>query len=160
VAHALAGVSWSEVGAKCVGGISRGDATYVMRYLFASRGRAADSWLWVEVLGLLIFAALAILGVQRSPWFLAIGIVLHGITWDSWHYGRSAYMPDWYAFACFAVDLVLGAYVAHVFSRMKGHRALRPLLDSRLESNFCAECRVHLMSRLPSSIKNRRNRRD
>jgi len=85
---------------------------YVVRYLFASRGRVADFWFSVEVLGLCIFAALAVLGVKRSPWFLAIGIVFHGLTWDSWHYRNSTYMPDWYAFACFAVDLALGAYVA------------------------------------------------
>lgn len=85
---------------------------YVLRYLFAFTGRVMDFWLWVEVLGLFVFAALAILGVKRSPWFLAIGIVLHGLTWDSWHYRNSTYMPDWYAVACFAVDLALGAYVA------------------------------------------------
>ena len=85
---------------------------YVVRYLFASTGRAADFWLWVEDLGLSIFAALAVLGVKRSPWFLAIGIVLHGLTWDCWHYRNSTYMPDWYAIACLEVDLALGAYVA------------------------------------------------
>src|SRR6266571_3932970 len=42
---------------------------YVTRYLFASTGRAANYWLWVEALGTLIFAALAVLGVKRSPWF-------------------------------------------------------------------------------------------
>ena len=85
---------------------------FVTRYLFASGGRAADLWLWVEALGLSVFTALAVLGVKRSPWFLAIGIVLHGLTWDSWHYHYSTYMPDWYAFACFVIDLVLGTYVA------------------------------------------------
>ncbi len=59
---------------------------YVSRYLFASAGRAANYWLWVEVLGALAFAALAVFGVKRSPWFLAIGMVLHGVAWDSWHY--------------------------------------------------------------------------
>ena|SRR5215472_211566 len=84
---------------------------YVTRYLFASTGRAANFWLWIEVLGLLIFVALAVLGVKRSPWFLAIGIVLHGLAWDTWHYGNSTYIPDWYAIACLAVDLAFGAYV-------------------------------------------------
>jgi hypothetical protein len=51
-------------------------------------------------------------GAKRSPWFLAIGVVLHGLAWDSWHYGNSTYIPDWYAIACFAVDLALGTYVA------------------------------------------------
>jgi len=83
---------------------------YVMRYLFVSAG--TGQWLWVEVLSVPIFAALAVLGIKRSPWFLAIGIALHGLAWDSWHYRNSTYMPDWYTFACLAVDLSLAAYVA------------------------------------------------
>jgi hypothetical protein len=85
---------------------------YVARYLFASSGRAANHWLWVEVLGTIIFVALAVLGVKRSPWFLAIGMVLHGLAWDMWHYRNSNYIPDWYVVACLAVDLAVGAYVA------------------------------------------------
>jgi hypothetical protein len=85
---------------------------YVARYLFASTGGAANYWLWVEVLGTTIFVALAVLGVRRSPWFLAIGMVLHGLAWDIWHYRNSTYIPDWYAIACLAVDLAFGAYVA------------------------------------------------
>jgi hypothetical protein len=85
---------------------------YVARYLFASTRGAANHWLWMEGLGVIIFAALALLGLKRSPWFLAVGIVAHGLAWDSWHYRNSTYIPDWYAIACLAVDLALGAYVA------------------------------------------------
>src|SRR5262252_1799721 len=85
---------------------------YVARYLFASTGRTANCWFWVEVLGTAIFAALAVLGVRRSPWFLAIGMVLHGLAWDAWHYRHSTYIPDWYVISCLAVDLSIGAYVA------------------------------------------------
>lgn len=85
---------------------------YVMRYLFAFPGRPAGSWFWVELLGILIFGALAVLGLKRSPWFLAIGIGFHGLAWDSWHYRKSTYIPDWYVVACLAIDLAVGAYVA------------------------------------------------
>ena len=85
---------------------------YVMRYRFVSTGGAANFWLWIEVLGIPIFAALAVLGVKLSPWFLAIGIVVHGLAWDFWHYRNSSYIPDWYASFCMAVDLAFGAYVA------------------------------------------------
>ena len=78
---------------------------------FVARGRAASSWIWVELLGLAIYAAFAALGLKNSPWFLAIGIAGHGLAWDSWHYKNSAYVPDWYAVACLLVDLVLGAYL-------------------------------------------------
>jgi hypothetical protein len=85
---------------------------YVSRYLFASTGRMANYWFWVEVLGTIIFVALAVLGLKRSPWFLAVGIAAHGLAWDTWHYRNSTYIPDWYATACLAVDLAFGAYVA------------------------------------------------
>ena len=85
---------------------------YVSRYLFAFAGRAANYWFWVEILGTTFFAALAVLGVKRSAWFLAIGMVLHGLAWDVWHYRNSTYIPDWYVIACLVVDLAFGAYVA------------------------------------------------
>jgi len=88
---------------------------YVMRYLFVSTARAENPWLWVEILSVLIFATLAVLGVKRSPWFLVIGIAAHGLAWDSWHYRNSTYMPDWYVIACLAVDVGLAAYVAARF---------------------------------------------
>ena len=84
---------------------------YVMGW-FVARDHAARSWLWVELLGLAIYAAFAALGLKKSPWFLAIGIAGHGIAWDAWHYKNSAYVPDWYAVACLLVDLALAAYVA------------------------------------------------
>ena len=84
---------------------------YVMGW-FVARDHAASSWLWVELLGLAIYAAFAVLGLKKSAWFLVIGIAGHGIAWDAWHYKDSAYVPDWYAVACLLVDLALGAYVA------------------------------------------------
>jgi hypothetical protein len=85
---------------------------YVTRYLFAFRRGAANHWLWIELAGAVVFVALAVLGVRRSPWFLASGMVLHGLAWDSWHYRNSTYIPDWYVIACMAVDLAVGVYVA------------------------------------------------
>src|SRR5207253_2639220 len=57
---------------------------YVLGW-FVARDRAASSWIWVELLGLALFAAFAALGLKKSPWFLAIGIAGHGLAWDSWH---------------------------------------------------------------------------
>lgn len=101
---------------------------YVSRYLYAATGRATSYWLWVEVLGALAFAELAVLGVKRSPWLLAIGMVLHGVAWDAWHYRNSTYIPDWYVIACLAVDLTIGVYVA---ARVPAyHRALHIQTES------------------------------
>lgn len=85
---------------------------YVARCLFIATGGVANYWFWVEVLGTAIFVAFAVLGVKRSPWFLAVGMVFHGLAWDAWHYRNSTYIPDWYVIACLAVDLSIGAYVA------------------------------------------------
>ena len=84
---------------------------YVMGW-FGARDHVASSWIWLELLGLALFAAFAALSLKNSPWFLAIGIAGHGFAWDLWHYKNSAYIPDWYAVACMLVDLALGAYVA------------------------------------------------
>jgi hypothetical protein len=40
---------------------------YLTRYLFATAGQSTSSWFWVEALGVLVFAALAFLGVKLSP---------------------------------------------------------------------------------------------
>lgn len=84
---------------------------YVMRYLVAANA-TTNSWLWLELAGIPIFATLAVLGVKKSPWFLVIGIVAHGLSWDSWHYRNSGYVPNWYSLGCLLVDITIGAYVA------------------------------------------------
>jgi len=94
---------------------------YVMGW-FAARQRAASSWIWVELLGLALFAAFAALGFKNSAWFLAIGIAGHGLGWDSWHVENSAYVPHWYAVGCLLVDLALGAYLV---ARIPAYREAR-----------------------------------
>lgn len=95
---------------------------YLMGW-FRARDHAASSWIWVELLGLALFSALALLGLKNSPWFLAIGIAGHGLAWDSWHYQNSAYVPNWYAVACLLVDVALAAYVAARLPVYKGEVA-------------------------------------
>lgn len=86
---------------------------YVASWL-ATRGAGTSSgWLWVEIAGVPLYSALAALGLTRSPWFLALGIVAHGVAWDSWHYfANTGYIPHWYAIGCFLVDVGLGLYIA------------------------------------------------
>lgn len=91
---------------------------YVAKYF--SIGNAISAPLWLEVAGIAIFATLAVLGLKRSPWFLAAGILAHGVAWDAWHFHAaeraawraSAFIPDWYAMGCLLVDVALAAYVA------------------------------------------------
>jgi hypothetical protein len=103
---------------------------YLTRYLFASAGQGTSYWFWVEALGVVVFAVLALLGLKLSPWFLATGIVVHGLAWDTWHYHNSTYIPDWYVIACLAVDLALGAYVAARVRTYQGHRRWGRRLDT------------------------------
>lgn len=83
---------------------------YIMRWL-VNRGGAGSGWLWIELLGLVVYVALAVLGLKVSPWFLVAGIAAHGLAWDSWHY-YSAYIPNWYAIACLLADVGLSVYIA------------------------------------------------
>lgn len=69
-------------------------------------------WLYLEIVGLVIFGALAVLGLVVSPWFTVVGLAAHGLGWDSWHPGRAAFMPSWYAGACLSIDLGWAIYAA------------------------------------------------
>ena len=81
---------------------------YVASWLLAPQ----PGWLAIELLAVPVFGTLAVLGVRRSPWFLAAGIAAHGLAWDLWHHGRTTFIPDWYVVGCCGVDLALAAYVA------------------------------------------------
>jgi hypothetical protein len=85
---------------------------YILRWLF-DRDGAGGGWLWLELLGFLVFAALAVMGLRVSPWYMAAGIAAHGVAWDIWHYFiEETYMPHWYAITCLLVDVGIGLYVA------------------------------------------------
>jgi hypothetical protein len=84
---------------------------YIVRW-FEVDG-APPAALAVEIGGLVFFAALAILGLTRSPWFLVVGIAVHGMAWDAWHWLLgSTFMFDWYAIGCLVCDVGLSAYLA------------------------------------------------
>lgn len=86
---------------------------YVASWLSTRSPGAGSGWLWVEIAAIPLYSVLALLGLTRSPWFLAAGIVAHGVAWDSWHYfTKTAYIPAWYAVGCFLVDVGLGVYIA------------------------------------------------
>jgi hypothetical protein len=69
-------------------------------------------WLVPEIVGVIVFGALALAGLSRSPWFLAAGIASHGVFWDAWHYGRTSFVPSWYELGCLVADIGFAIYVA------------------------------------------------
>jgi len=81
-------------------------------YVGSCLREGSGPWLWVEIGGLVLYAGLAILGLLRTPWFLAAGIAGHGLFWDSWHYALTSYIPRWYVVGCLVVDLGFAAYAA------------------------------------------------
>lgn len=73
-------------------------------------------WLHVELAGLLLFAALALLGARR-PWLLAVGWLLH-VLWDMpVHDSLTAtHVPDFYRWLCLGFDVVAAGVVAARFT--------------------------------------------
>jgi len=84
--------------------------TVYLNSWWRSGGDRSD--LWIELAGQVVFGGLALLGLRRSPWFLALGIGAHGVLWDLWHHGRAGFIADWYPLACLIVDVGAGLYIA------------------------------------------------
>lgn len=88
-------------------------ASMPLVYLGSLALHGADrSWLTIELVGLLLFAAMAWVGLRRSAWVLVVGLAAHGLVWDFSHHGRTTFMPDWYAWGCLIVDVGYAFYAA------------------------------------------------
>jgi hypothetical protein len=69
-------------------------------------------WLLIELVQVIIFGSLALLGWRGSPYWIAAGWALHPF-WDAWHYigpGQS-FAPMAYAVACFSFDLIVAVFI-------------------------------------------------
>ncbi|HEX8261013.1 MAG TPA: DUF6010 family protein [Rubrobacteraceae bacterium] len=104
-------------------------------FLFAAAGAyfgfallAAPGPIWVlaELVQVIIFGAIALLGLRGSPWWLAAGWALHPL-WDVvLHYvgpGHS-FAPITYTIPCLSFDLLVAAYTAIAYG-LVGDRRLR-----------------------------------
>jgi len=65
--------------------------------------------LGIQIGGLGFWVFLAVTA-RRSDIALWLGCVLHAL-WDATHFGRVSFVPEWYAAACLAADVGLGAFV-------------------------------------------------
>lgn len=82
--------------------------------LFAFRAGEDPLWLLIEVIGLGIYGTMAILGIRRSPWWLAAGWALHPV-WDiALHYfgPGHAFAPTAYTISCLTFDLMVAGAIA------------------------------------------------
>ena len=64
-----------------------------------------------EVVGVLIFVGVAVFGYYKSFLTLGLGIMAHGLGWDSWHHHSHSYVANWYPMACLLADLAFGFLV-------------------------------------------------
>lgn len=71
-------------------------------------------WIAVEVLGLILFSMFVWMGFHYSPWFVAMGWLLH-VIWDyGLHPNQSLpYVPGWYPALCIGFDTVIALYLAY-----------------------------------------------
>jgi hypothetical protein len=81
-------------------------------------------WTLVEMIQVIVFGTMALLGLRGSPWWLAAGWALHPL-WDFvLHYigpGHS-FAPLTYAIACISFDLLVAAYIAIAYGLIGGRR--------------------------------------
>ena len=91
--------------------------TALIYVVFAVRGGASSSQLWLELAGLALFTLLAVLG-RRRPVFLVVGWAAHSL-WDLILHKLMDGMevPSWYPLTCLGFDLAVAAYIARAFKR-------------------------------------------
>lgn len=86
----------------------------VAALIYVGFGLFSDSvgWKITEVVGVLIYAVFAWLGLKKSGWFLAIGWAFH-VLWDAGLHGVSTpFVPRWYIAGCIGFDLLVAGYIA------------------------------------------------
>lgn len=77
--------------------------------------------LLIELVGVVLFGMFAVLGIRQSPYFLALGWVIH-VSWDLLLHpiDISTFTPWWYPAACIGFDLVVAGAV---FGGLWQHRS-------------------------------------
>lgn len=104
-------------------------------FLFAAAGAyfgfallAAPGPIWVlaELVQVIVFGAIALLGLRGSPWWLAAGWALHPL-WDVvLHYIGPGYSfaPITYTIPCLSFDLLVAAYIAIAYGLIGSRRLI------------------------------------
>lgn len=86
------------------------NALLVASFIYVAFAMAAfdDRWLFIEILGLLLFAGMVFIGSRRSYVWLVIGWLAHTV-WDvALHIAIDVhFVPLWYPVACIPFDVVV-----------------------------------------------------
>jgi hypothetical protein len=92
--------------------------------LFAAMG-GSTSALLVESLPIAGFVLLSVLGFKSSPWFLAGGLVAHGLfDFVHGHVIANSGVPDWWPMFCGSYDVTAGAYLGVLIVRRTAPRKI------------------------------------
>lgn len=85
-------------------------------YLWAAARSGAQQDVFVEIAGLVIFGGISIYGYLKSPIILGLGILAHGLCWDSWHHNHALFFDGWYPSACLIFDIAAGIVIIARYS--------------------------------------------
>lgn len=91
---------------------------------FATMASAGPVWMWAELVQVVIFGTMALLGLRGSPYWIAAGWALHPL-WDAGlHFigPGNFFAPFSYTIACVSFDLVVAAYIAIAYGLIGGRR--------------------------------------
>lgn len=82
-------------------------------YVAFSITGAGTQWLMIELIGLVVFTLIAVLGLRVLLWFLAFGWASH-VSWDVLLrlVRQQTFVPDCYPVACISFDLIVAGYIA------------------------------------------------
>lgn len=69
----------------------------------------SETDLIIQIVGSVVWLIFAF-KARQSNTVLWMGCLLHAL-WDAAHFGRVEFIPDWYAAACLAADIGIGAFV-------------------------------------------------
>jgi hypothetical protein len=84
-------------------------------------------WVGIEVLGVLVFAGIAALGLGMTPLWLAFGWAVHAV-WDAGlHlFRQSGVVGTWYPIACIPFDLIVAVAIV-LYAVRADHDSLHTL---------------------------------
>jgi hypothetical protein len=85
-------------------------------YLWAAVQSGTQQDVLVEIAGLVIFVGISIYGYLKSPIIFGLGILVHGLCWDSWHHNHSVFFDGWYPSACLTFDIAAGIVIIARYS--------------------------------------------
>jgi hypothetical protein len=98
-------------------------------YLWAAVRSGTQQDVLVEIAGLVIFV-ISIYGYLKSPIILGLGILAHGLCWDSWHHNHALFFEGWYPSACLTFDVAAGIVIVARYSAAQNTKGAGANLSS------------------------------